>query len=419
MNLFLENTPSPSPRNPLEKGSRIAILGSGIAGQVMAFKLARAGYDPLVIEAEEQPGEGASGNAVSLLHPRLSLESSLFHRFMVAAFLRALDFYDHLPPKVWQSRGLLQLALKASDERHIKRLAQTPELSPGHICFLSPDETSQKAGLPLSYTSLYYPYAGSLLPGKLRDHLLCHSELLCSSPVTAVRQGEGNWEILGEQNTLIAKVGAVILCQGMGVKSFDPGLLWPLHPVKGQLAVLKATQSTQILRCPLVFQHYVTPVFEGCHLIGASFEKGATDHRPDARVEQNLLSSVKTHLSPFHDNSLCQKSPFRRSRLRACLPDFLPLAGPVIPPKLFIKSVQKPVRGGWRWPDIEAPYHLYVLAGLGSHGFLTAPYLADHILEDLTGEKREYGQDLAYIIHPSRFLMKAIKQNKIIHRTKT
>jgi monoamine oxidase len=44
------------PALPPGAGQRILILGAGIAGMVAAWELARAGYDPLVLEARHRPG---------------------------------------------------------------------------------------------------------------------------------------------------------------------------------------------------------------------------------------------------------------------------------------------------------------------------------------------------------------------------
>jgi tRNA 5-methylaminomethyl-2-thiouridine biosynthesis bifunctional protein len=71
-------------------------------------------------------------------------------------------------------------------------------------------------------------------------------------------------------------------------------------------------------------------------------------------------------------------------------PDFLPLAGPLAAPRLFI------------------------LSGLGSRGFCAAPLLAEHVAALVLGAPSPLPAPLAEIVHPGRF---AVRRNRRLGRS--
>jgi NADPH-dependent glutamate synthase beta subunit-like oxidoreductase/NAD-dependent dihydropyrimidine dehydrogenase PreA subunit len=69
-----EKTPFVYPAPPLERGERIAVVGSGPAGLTAAYELRRLGYRPTVFEAQELPGGLLRAGIPEYRLPRATLD---------------------------------------------------------------------------------------------------------------------------------------------------------------------------------------------------------------------------------------------------------------------------------------------------------------------------------------------------------
>ncbi|MEX1148345.1 MAG: FAD-dependent oxidoreductase, partial [Sphingomonadales bacterium] len=101
-----------------------------------------------------------------------------------------------------------------------------------------------------------------------------------------------------------------------------------------------------------------------------------------------------------------------RTGLRATTPDQLPVAGGIIDRRAFIAAFAA-LSTGARMPEPPpVPYldGLYVLTGLGSRGFTTAPLLAETLAALITGTPCPLPRPLCHAVHPARFLVRALKR---------
>lgn len=55
--------------------------------------------------------------------------------------------------------------------------------------------------------------------------------------------------------------------------------------------------------------------------------------------------------------------------------------------------------------------HTYMLGGLGSRGFTTAPLLAERLVCELTGEPMPMGQALLAALNPNRYVLREAKRD--------
>jgi tRNA 5-methylaminomethyl-2-thiouridine biosynthesis bifunctional protein len=76
-----------------------------------------------------------------------------------------------------------------------------------------------------------------------------------------------------------------------------------------------------------------------------------------------------------------------RASIRAATPDKLPLAG-------------------------QIGEGLFILSGLGSRGFCTAPLLAEHIAARALGAPSPLARDLAALIEPGRFAARRMRKTR-------
>jgi tRNA 5-methylaminomethyl-2-thiouridine biosynthesis bifunctional protein len=158
----------------------------------------------------------------------------------------------------------------------------------------------------------------------------------------------------------------------MDAGDLAPGLR--LLPVRGQASW--AAGAT--LSCAVTWGGYAVPC-DGGVLFGATHDRGCSDRetRPadDRRNLQSLAQVLPALAATIADSAL-----IGRAAVRAATPDFMPLAGPV---------------GGQTG--------LYVLGGLGSRGFTTAPLLAEHLAAVICEAPSPLPDDLQLIVDPGRF----------------
>ena len=88
----------------------MAIIGAGIAGSTLAYKLANRGHKVDIYDQNNEVCLGASGNEVLITYPRLSAFDSPYARFCAQSFLFASSFYDQLDTIAWKKCGVLLLS---------------------------------------------------------------------------------------------------------------------------------------------------------------------------------------------------------------------------------------------------------------------------------------------------------------------
>ena len=92
--------------------------------------------------------------------------------------------------------------------------------------------------------------------------------------------------------------------------------------------------------------------------------------------------------------------------------DRLPLIGPVPDPIAF-ESACKLMRYGKNTDGLASRVYqpgLYMLTGLGSRGFLTAPLAGEILVSQMFNQRLPVPRELMGLVHPGRFLMRDTKQ---------
>ena len=99
---------------------------------------------------------------------------------------------------------------------------------------------------------------------------------------------------------------------------------------------------------------------------------------------------------------------------RAATPDRLPCVGPVVAPKVFKEDFAR-LRHGPRGQFPKAPTYqpnLFVAAGLGSRGFLTAELSSEILVSQMLGEPWPVERSVVLSLSPSRFLYRELRSHK-------
>ena len=342
---------------PLPKGSSIAIIGGGIAGLTAGLALQNNGYRVTVYERDSQPMNQASGNPAGILDPYINKGDGADVSFYRAALTHALDYFRALDPDIFLSQGLTK--------------------------FTGKDQ-------------LYFPDCGAISPPKIKDTL--SAKLTIKSGVNI------------DHLTDCDLADAVVICGGPASQNFTETNHLPLYPVRGQITLLDADQYDNPPPHVLCGKGYLIPPLnlngEMVMVTGASFGRGDTDTDIRQEDHQENLSNAEILWPAISERPVISG----RCAIRAYSPDHLPICGP-LPEYTKYSAAYKMLKHGPKHQDfISAPYHsgLYMIAGLGSRGFMSAPLLAEVLSALITGEPLPVPRAVYESLHPARFLIRKL-----------
>ncbi|MEO1475266.1 MAG: tRNA (5-methylaminomethyl-2-thiouridine)(34)-methyltransferase MnmD [Pseudomonadota bacterium] len=356
----------------------VAIIGAGIAGACLAYAISNRGADVTVFDKAGQ-GQGASGNPMALVMPRLDAEDNPTSRILIDAYLHARTIYTGLPgvtATVTEHRP----PSEAERQRFAKVLADPP---------LPPEDI--EAG---PHGALRHKQSLILEPPKLLPALLIRSRLVIAEPSIDLESATVDGH----------PFDAIILATGMGLAA-RPETSWlPLQARLGQVDFGSGKdQKTEAIACG----DYAIALGTD-RLWGATFE-ATVNLEPtiseDARARnlaavQTLVENEWANLDGAHS----------RAGIRATTPGRMPFVGRVIRFE-SAKKMYADVRQGR--PPVGAPPvfdKLWMLSGLGSRGFSFGPWLADGLAAHLFDEPALFPRPVAEAISPLRFLFRGLKR---------
>ena len=367
-----------APQRAASPTPRITIVGAGIAGAALARGFQALGVRPLIVEASA-PGAGASGNPAALVMPRLDAGDGLIGALYAQALARATDLYDQSPIAVI-AKGARQTEVGPKDASRFDRIARSDLFEAGAVERLAPSDLSARLGEPVAVGGLCFRDARVVDPAAVLDDWLRETEVIVAKVVAVEPSGE-EWRLLDGDGREIARADIVCLACGAGVVRL--AAKQPVTPLRGQVSLAAIPQPTAAIGAG-----YVIPTRQGL-LFGATHdrdESGDEVRLEDHRRNLALLASTFPDLAARLESVALQG----RASVRAVTPDFLPLAGPLDAPGLFI------------------------LSGLGSRGFCAAPLLGEHVAALALGAPSPLPAGLEEIVHPGRF---AARRNRRLARS--
>jgi tRNA 5-methylaminomethyl-2-thiouridine biosynthesis bifunctional protein len=367
-----------APRSLSAPAPSVAIVGGGIAGASLARAFQALGVRPLLVEAMA-PGAGASGNAAALVMPRLDAGSGPIGALYAQALARAADLYDQTAAAVI-ARGAVQTEVEPKDAGRFDRIAQSDLFETGAVGRLTPAAVSARLDEATTAGGLGFRDARVVEPAMVLGDWLQTADCVIAAVAAIEPVGDG-WRLVDGEGGEIARADIVCLACGLDAARLAPDL--PLAALRGQVSMAAAAEPVAVIG-----GGYAIPTRQGL-LFGATHDRddASVEVRPeDHRRNLDLLATVLPALAARLDPT----GLTGRASLRAVTPDFLPLAGPLAAPGLF------------------------VLSGLGSRGFCAAPLLAEHVAAQVLGAPSPLPAVLAEIVHPGRF---AARRNRRLVRS--
>jgi len=380
------------------------IIGAGIAGCSTAYALAKRGMAVTLIERHAEIAQGASGNPLAMLYPKFNTGMSVLSMMASHGFTFTLDLLKQLPniESIFQLCGQIQLAFNQREQEKQSALLDSLHQHPT-MQLLSSAETSAIANLALPSGGLYLPNAGWVKP-QLLCQALIQSDLISrhvASQALTIHQDGENWQVtLADEQTLVADV--VVLCNANDLHQFEPCAHLPITAVRGQVNFFKVNAVSKAMNMVICTDHYLSPSVDGLHSIGTTYAPNDQNPAVSAQDTYTNLQALK-QMSPAIFNSINQTEVTGRVAWRSATRDYLPLAGELIDAQILRK---KPPRYNENPCDLPWLKGLYVNAGHGSKGMITAPLCGELIANLVMCEPLAIAQSLATKLNPNRFLLR-------------
>lgn len=343
------------------------VIGGGIAGAGTAHALAARGQSVLVCESQPHLAAKASGNARGLLMPYVATQSSPPGRLYSRGFRYSQELLHSLGPRCpfYHQSGAIQLP---SNKRLVRILHESAPFCDGIVTQrISAEGASERSGIPISTPCFYLPEAGYCDPRELTANLIGSAQLpvtvRCSVEVTALTATENSWRVsLGTGEDLTSST--VILCGAYEVTRLSQTSWIPLEAIRGQTAQSFATPLSEKLKTLISFGGYITPADDGSHFIGAHYRHNDMNETPTEGDTAEVISRLYAALPSI--SGLTPNSS--RVCFRASTHDRLPYIGEL--------------------PSHDKP-PLFINAGHGSRGLITAPMGGEIIARMIHKEKLE------------------------------
>jgi tRNA 5-methylaminomethyl-2-thiouridine biosynthesis bifunctional protein len=377
------------------------VIGGGIAGCSTAFALAKRGVSVTLLERQSNIASGASGNPLAALYPKLGLSQTLADTLTMQGFAFTQQLLQSLPNTsyFYDFCGQIQLGFNAREQARQVALAELYALP-----LLSAEAASEQAGINLKVGGIYLPQAGWLKPIALCEALVQHPNITIQTYTEAlqIEQVAQQWHVRSNHNALEADL--LVLCNANEIQQFAQTRSVDITPVRGQLNTFQQTAESIAIKTLICSDHYLSPAVDGWHVVGTTYapnDHDATIREADTRENMGALRTISSNIHESIDAKQMQGRVAWRSQTR----DYVPLAGQMVDAD---KLRAKPPR--YSAPPSTLPWleGLYVNAGHGSKGMITAPLCAELIACLVTNSSLPVSAELAARLNPSRFLLREL-----------
>lgn len=382
------------------------VIGGGISGATSSHALAKRGWQVTLIERHTSLAQEASGNPSGILYPRLGNAQDKLSQFALAGYLYSLRLLTRLglSPDHYQACGLLQLAFNAREQARCNNiLAQN--LPRSLLSGVDQDQSSALAGVDLNHGGVFFPSAGWVNPLAWCVSLTNHRNIAVktSTEVLKIVRTDDGWQVWDSQNC-IAEADKVIIACANDTMLFEQSSHCALQVVRGQITLLPSTPITEQLKTVVCGEGYFTPAHNQTHCLGATFS--IDDNATEPRNADHLQNLNTLHeVSPMLYDAVKQQTLQGRVAFRSTTRDYFPLLGQLIDIKELKANPPRYNDSPNTLPWLDG---LYVNAGHGSKGLISAPLCAEVLASVICVEPSPLPVDLMTAIEPNRFALKDI-----------
>ena len=391
-----------------------AVIGAGLAGLAVAWSLVKRGWKITLVDRHAGIAGEASGNPAGLLMPRLSQHESLDSRFYINAYVHAIHCLDDLQASVeeqlWFKTG--NVLVEHADK--LKQIRDSHRFPEDFIRYVSSDAAENVTGVDLNRDALLFVGAGWVHVKRLCEVIkqVCGEALTYrQAQVTDIRFNQVAWDVVDKDTDTVLTAECIVLANGARARQF-PLLHWlPIEPVRGQVTLAPQTDTSRKMRCAISAGRYITPAYEGRHIIGASYRLNNESAVLSASEQQENIDGINRLVPGMLDN---QRERAGRVACRAVSIDRVPVAGAVPNAEAYemdYRDLQhgKPAR---HYPAGTCLPGLYLSSAHGSRGLTSCFISGELIAAMIAGEPMPVDKDVVDYLNPARFIIRRLKRRR-------
>jgi len=337
------------------------VVGAGLAGAAVCARLCARGWEVELHERRAAPAQEASGNHAGTFHPLVTPDDSVFARLTRAGFLYALRSWESLREARFDRCGVLQLA--RTEKELASQQRSVAGLPPDYAQFVTREEASAHAGVPVAAAGLWFAQGGWIKPRSLARAWLAS----CGTRLKTH---------FGSRIEKLPEDRIIVLANSSAAPQLHQVAHLRLRRVRGQLTYV----SEAALEAPHVVVlrgGMVLPPVDGVCVVGATYDL----EDEDAAVREDSHAGNLERLRNILGVEVRAQSEGRVS-FRAVTPDRLPVVG----------KISDQVYGAFAY---------------GSRGLIWAALAAEIIASELEGEPLPIEQALLKAVAPGRFARRA------------
>lgn len=393
------------------------ILGAGIAGTALAYSLSQRGVQVTLIDPSGIANE-ASGIPGAISHPHITKIPTPTSLFTLRAFRYALQFLSSFADtKEFKTSGLFHGVTEEMSSERLKKGLEDHQLSEEIVVWKETSNDPQnKSDLEKEMgDGIFFPKGFWTQPNSLAKRLIDRPSIKFNQKTAIAVQPSGSgWKTTFSESEEELHSDSVIFCNSYGIGELLDAIVGevflPIKKVRGQLLVLKETESSYRLPNILCAEQYLTPSIEGEHILGSTFDEFDLDPKPRSKDTEELLRYVQNKYPSLDWNKesvLSEKVGFR-----AQTPDRYPILGPVVLPQEFTKEykgIDLPRNRNKSYPNLKTVPGLFIFGALGSRGILSSFLGAEILASLILDEPAPVENTLLESLHPVRFLYRKIR----------
>ncbi|SFV61333.1 FAD dependent oxidoreductase [hydrothermal vent metagenome] len=364
----------------------VAIVGAGINGSALAYRLSKEGLSVALFDSEI--AGGGSGAAGAFLSPKF-LKSSDVKTIINEALDEAFDFYEHVDSTLIERHPLLHIAKDERDAKNIRYIKEHHEV-----------KTLQTPPPFIPKNEYIFTDKSAIVSAKEMCKKLAKSATLHHERITKIEKDKGLWSL----NEKSYRAKNVVLATGAYSLLVDEAYLQEvLRGIWGH----RIDVASEFKSDTSIHQYVsISPSKDGVLSIGATHD---VHFKPDKGVAYNYQKGREELISKANQTVALGEVKVLRDYvgLRSGSIDHLPIVGKVANLEATLKKLgsfelkKKP-------QDFDRYlYHdgLYMINGSAGYGFVLAPMLTRLLCNAILND-----EPIPSKIEPTRFLPRYVRR---------
>ena len=401
--------------------TKVAVIGAGLAGAACAARLAQAGVQVSVFDAESDVATQASGNLAGTLHPLLTTDWNVRSRWYWAGMAQSLQWLQsrvNSGEVTGELNGIVQLAGGEKSQKVFDDSFMRVQLPQDFAQALSPEQASEKLGVETGLSGVWYPQGGWVHPKSAVQALLDDSNICVhyQHALQSLERVGDAWQLgfATENGQVVETFSDVVIATGSLADDLNQQLGLPIRPVKGQVSHLQAQEVAQPLKCAVTHSGYSAPAANGFFVAGATFEAPDMSTELSVAGHETNLAHSRSALRNWLVNDVATESLQGRIAFRPTTPDHLPIVG-AVPDWQWLEEnycQQSHTHAVYRYPPLQTQKGLYVSNGHGARGLASVFLAAEIIHAEMFHRALPLAQSLYHASHPARFVVRQWRSGK-------